>query len=285
MTRRSYLQRIAAPLAAGEPVLVPMPRPAPGEGRPAARGGARAPDVAPEAAKPALRRAPARIIAAPAAGRVRTDTQAGGPTRVLAARAPALPNAVDSPPAAPVFGAPGPDATPGRHQTAAEWIAYRDAMPGVAATPRPAEPSVTTGGALEWGAPVTLRAMPAIPPAQQNQAAPAPTRAAVAPARASTLAIAPVTAVRAPRGAEAMAFADMAPRLQPQAQPSGPAAPTPAADPAAQPRIHIGTIEVRTSPAGPPQPTPPLPSRLSAPAAPTGSAPRGYGWRYGLSQR
>jgi hypothetical protein len=275
MARPSYLQRIASPLAAGEPVLVPVPGPAPGEGRPAARGGGTAPDVAPEAAKPTLPRASARNIAGPAAGPVPTQAQAGAPTAVLVAGA--------LPPTRPADAAPQP--LPGQ-QTVAEWIAPRDAVQDFPLARRPVAPSVTAGPTLEWGAPVKFRAMPAIAPAPQNQMAPAPAKATMAQSHASTLAITPGVAVTAPRAAEPTGFAEPAPWARPQAQASGPAAAAPVADPAAPPRIHIGTIEVRTSPApaAPPQPAPPLPSSLNAPAAPPGAAGRGYGWRYGLSQ-
>ena len=77
----------------------------------------------------------------------------------------------------PVFDAPGPGALPAGQQTAVEWIAPREVVPDFAPAPRPAEPSLT-GATLEWGAPVTFRAMPAIAPAPQNEAEPAVAMAA-----------------------------------------------------------------------------------------------------------
>jgi hypothetical protein len=63
--------------------------------------------------------------------------------------------------------------------------------------------------------------------------------------------------------------------------PSVPTAP-PASDSAAAPRIHIGTVEVRS--------TAPPPMRAPQPAAGTAARPeaapiaRGYAWRFGLVQ-
>jgi len=55
--------------------------------------------------------------------------------------------------------------------------------------------------------------------------------------------------------------------------------------PASGPRIHIGTVEVRTVSAPAPQPAPP-PAPRSAPAAANGAArlASGYGWHFGLFQ-
>lgn len=56
----------------------------------------------------------------------------------------------------------------------------------------------------------------------------------------------------------------------------------------APPRIHIGTIEVRTSPPPAPVPAgPPSPQQQSASTSPSGDTvaySRAYGWRFGLSQ-
>jgi len=283
MARRSYLRRIVAPLTPGEPVLFPVPGPPPGEARPPARGGGTPPDGASEAAKPALRRTPARNIAAPAGGQVRTQAQAADPAALRTDGMPSPGPADAAPPAVPpVFGIPDRGAPPAGQPTAAEWIAPREAVPDFALATRPAEPSFMTGATLESGAPVTFQAMPAIAPAAPNKAAPASATAVVAPTPPSAPAPMPVAATRVPRAAEPIAFAKPVPRPQPQ--PFAPAVAGPVADQAAPPRIHIGTIEVRTAPAAPPQPAAPPPSPLSVAAAPPGATARGYGWRYGLSQ-
>jgi hypothetical protein len=49
--------------------------------------------------------------------------------------------------------------------------------------------------------------------------------------------------------------------------------------PSPAPRIHIGVIEVRTTPSPPAAPA--APRALVAPPAPIS---RGYGWRFGLIQ-
>jgi len=88
---------------------------------------------------------------------------------------------------------------------------------------------------------------------------------------------------------------ETAPLAEPPAIPSANATPRFPAPPQsisartsdpASPRIHIGTIEVRTTPPPAPQPSPPAAPVPTGASRDSASVPvsRGYGWRFGLSQ-
>jgi len=286
MARRSYFQRIAEPLVPGKPVLSAVPRPAVDEARPAAAAPGIRPSPVPAAETPApvLRRSPAdgnRPVAgyaparpgaiAAAAPAATQDVSAPGAVS-LAAPAPAVSPATDGVEAvepAPRlalsddvglprdFGAPAgfPDFEPGVPEVARDSVA-RPLADGPPLEPvRRAEPPAPDAPVDRWADAPAARMAPTAPTAEPVARTPAP------PATWPGYPPAPIVAVN------------------PSANLAGPA------------HIHIGTIEIRSTPPQAPAPQPP-PAPARAPAA-AGSAfganaaapvSRGYGWRFGLIQ-
>ena len=252
MARRSYLQRIAEPLRANDPVLFALPHPAPDEARPAAMN----PILASGAVSttPMLRRAPARAISSPAP--VAASGSSVPPAPAAVAPADAVANAMPDAAGTPAFQASSAE----RHAAAAE--------PGMrSAPPRSPEP-VQAPDESPKPAPAGHRVAGFVrqPPPATFQAAPPSAAFEVAAASPGI----------APSGTPDALQAEPARR-----QPPSPAAPMPNTGSAA-PRIHIGTVEVRSA-APPPAPVPPPTAARSTPPA---AAPisRGYAWRFGLVQ-
>jgi len=211
MARRSYLKRVAEPLAPGQPVLFAVPRPGPDGVRPVA---------APKA----------RMASAPA------------------------------PKSATAAAAKSAVATPSEPATVAAPLLRPDAAPDAA------PPAV--GSSLLTTAP---------PPTQGSPAWTHSVHASSSPEFAG--------AAEFPIVSEADALPMQRP---PSAAPvtNIPWATKPVGR--APPRVHIGTIEVRTSPPPAPVPAPPpSPQQQTAVHSPPGPAvahSRAYGWRFGLSQ-
>jgi hypothetical protein len=255
MARRGYLQRIAAPLSPGEPVLFAVPGPAAEDARPTAPAAG-----APASPAPALRRKPAARPAMAAAGQK------------------SAPDAVIGPPQGE------PNFTPAEaHQTPApfadapkDWASPPTAAP--AARPLPAASAVEPGPKMLPAA-TPLAATGRAPLTQL--ALPDPSPVALSPPQAAPAARRPAEPLAAP----ALAPASPAPAAPGPASVS--AAPPWPGPPAEPPRIHIGTIEIRTT-TPPPAPAAPPPAPTAAPAAaaraPSASPPRGYAWRFGLIQ-
>ncbi len=290
MGRRSYLARLAEPFGEAGPVLFPVPQAAPEEARPAwraagAAGGAV--DAQPPVARgrkatavPAGREMAARggnvaPGAVPAASAPRAAAAAGpvsasaspaslGPAGALSVSgAPAA--TLQRKPAATRDNAPGPRPNmAGEASAASIGTARAPVEMGVASAVSP--PAVVeqvesrsrapaaraeTGPILAWGEAVA-------PPAMPGAARPLPPKP-------RPIDDAPVARAEPVTPARGVAAPDLA-------QPSGP-------------RIHIGTVEVRTVSAPAPQPAPP-PAPRSALAAANGAArlASGYGWHFGLGQ-
>ncbi len=275
MARRRYLQRIAAPIAPGEPVLFPVPTPAAEDARPAvpARKPPASPAAAPSAGPPGVVR---RKQAA------RGEISAAAQKSLPAANTIAPRNEPDPAPPA----APPPAAAPGQsHQAPAgnaeppeDWAAW----PAPAAAAPAAAAPAAAASAVEFPSATASRATSGpifngdsfIAPSGAADLGAADSGAAVmAPGHAAPDAAWPAERIPAPmtrRFAPPLPSEDAAP-AGPQAEP---------------PRIHIGTIEIRTT--TPPAPAAPPPTQVApppaAPRATTASPPRGYAWRFGLIQ-
>lgn len=253
MARRTYLQRVAEPLRAGDPVLFAVPHAPPDEARPAAN-----PIITPASPRAAAlsvsRRAEASL----------PITQPQAPSAQGQPRLDAAPPAVSPEIAASGVQAPserrsedGQDPPlPVRLQPPAPTDRTRVDIVDAMRLPGEPLPSVATPDFIST-----------------------PDSGAVEAAARSQAAASPAPRMRSPE-----------PAAQPQARlddPVHPAQPGPATtaarDPAPAPRLHIGTIEVRASaPQAPPMPQPAVraaPSRQDA--APLS---RAYGWRFGLVQ-
>jgi hypothetical protein len=268
MPRRSYLHRIAEPLRSGEPVLFAVPRPLPTE----ARAPVEAPTISQDAAEPT--RAPTLHRRAATRGTI-----------------PATPDLSAAAVGAPVAAAP---CTLALGNTAAPAGIAR------APTSSAALPSRTVATIDDPGA---ISRASALPPMlgepQMRPAAVAPSARAAARILASPTA--PLGRAAEPRHvSSSQRPAPFAPDLtapdvtmvdlaasslsRPVSIAPAIARPpsTPASGAAPAPRIHIGTVEVRTTtpPAAPPAPraAPEAPQRDTAPIA------RGYAWRFGLLQ-
>jgi hypothetical protein len=277
MARRGYLQRIAAPLIPGEPVLFPVPGPSLEDARPVA------PARRPAAIAPA---GPAAIVRRKQAARA----------KMAAAQEPIQPAGKAAPRGESTAPAPAePGQTKAHHADSPEdwavWPARAGAMPQPAAEPM----NVPAAQAPNAEAPraeaprgETLR-----PAFDGNSAVPSgvpdagatvnpPERAAPA----TTWSAEDLPAPAAQRRALSLPPEDPASAPDWPAGP-GSAAPWSAATHAAPPRIHIGTIEIRTT-TPPPAAVPPPPAPTVPPAtAPRAAAPspqRGYAWRFGLIQ-
>jgi len=249
MARRSYLQRIAEPLCAGDPVLFAVPHPAPDEARPAAMNPTLASGAASSA--PLLRRAPARADSLPAP--VAASRPFLPQARAAVAPADAVANAMPDAAGTSAFQASSAE----RHAAAAE--------PGMrSAPPRSPEPVQAPDESHE-PAPAEDRVAGFVrqPPSATFHAAPPSAAFEVAAASPHAVGI-------APSGTPDALQAEPAHR-----QPPSPAATTPNTGSAA-PRIHIGTVEVRSA----------APPPAAARPAPPAAAPisRAYAWRFGLVQ-
>lgn len=262
MTRRSYLQRIAQPLRPGDPVLFALPQAPAAERRPAA-------------GLPTSR--PAGPPTAPAP-RLRPPGDAGAAeTVVVPADERATPSQDVILPADPIAAAPPSDASAPR-------------MPAVQ-RPRSTLASET------HRTPPARAAQPEAPPREPPAFALAATRAVARGERGPEVRIEPPASSPASAAASAHPAAAMpasaeasAPRVAPVAREpeSFPDARPPArtamsaTDAAPAPRVHIGTVEVRSA-----APTlPPRATQRAAAAPRTDAAPiaRGYAWRFGLVQ-
>jgi len=271
MAHRSYFQRIAEPVRLGDPLLFAMPRAAPDEARPPAVPPAAATTVTPSAAS-VLRRAPARAAPplAPAALPATPSVVPATPSTVPAipsAQVPAiatpanaaprgLASAVPPPAAAPAVPAPPPGplsaAEPGR-RSASVPAADVPASPGArreetAATDFVGPPSFATG-----------------------LAAPAPAAAELPSVFRPAPRTAQSTSDGVPGARSGARHAE--PVIRPPASLAAP--PSSSSAGVVPPRIHIGTVEVRSA-------APVLPH--AAPGSAAAPISRGYAWRFGLVQ-
>jgi len=298
MARRSYLERIAEPLPPGEPVLFAVPRPAVDEARPAAAPRAQtAPAPAAPAATPSLRRAaagnalaavpgsltaaaaaPAAPAATPSLRRVAASNALVAVPGSLTAAPPLAATRSSSAPASPVF-----ESAPIAPPPVADAPAMRAEPPDFS------EPTQPSNRALEIGPPLdAVSRVVADPPPFSFRAEPSPqvlppaAKPASASSKPTLTAAAAVPIVRA---------ADPIPSQLPPAAVLSlniSQAESPNSSGAAPPRIHIGTIEVRTSPppapVPPPSPTPLQPASHAPPGGAAAQFSRAYSWRFGLIQ-
>jgi hypothetical protein len=259
MARRSYLQRIAEPITAADQVLWPIPLPNPEDIRPAVLQSAT--PAAPEPWATELRGAEIRPAAPPTLRRRMATVAATEPpiaarSQVLVARSAA--RAADTL-AASARPSQKPDAAPAADDP--ESIPLELASP----TPIPRPESFRADAALA-----------AVPPESYPKIS-----SSVRPQQGQTSAF-DVAADEPPPFEDAMSHAPPSPPFEPAPRPRG-GDPLPGSEPAS-PRLHIGTIEIRTSapPAAAPAVATPAPS--ASPARPSQPASRGYAWRYGLIQ-
>jgi len=253
MARRGYLQRIAEPLTPGEPVLFAVPGPAAEDARPAVT--ARRPaGAAPAAAAPAN---PAPIL---------RRQQAARGEKAVADQKP-VPVADPGPPQADPNAAPrGAKQIPALNANMPQdWAAPAPAFAPPAATTEPGEKT-----------PPASTPQPALSPIPPGEAASEP--ASVPTQYAATWPAEHLPAPRTPRY----------PQSHPEEEPAPDAprwpAPRAAAKNTEPPRIHIGTIEIRTTTPPAPAAPPPGAAPAAAPRATAPSPPRGYAWRFGLVQ-
>jgi ribonuclease E len=255
MARRSYLQRIAEPLRAGDPALFALPHPSPGERRPAAELPTSRPAAPPPA--PALHRGAAVAADVDAVVAPTADRAAPSPDAIVSAHpiAPAAPRAGSAP--------AWPAARP------LEAVGKREALRAARAQPRAPEPSpaLAPAAALATASPErALEGRTAATAASPGSVAVPARPAATMPASAETSAPRTISVARDPE-------------VFPGIRPPAPTA-MPQSDPP-PPRIHIGIVEVRSAappPARAPQPAAAAPRADAAPIA------RGYAWRFGLLQ-
>jgi len=288
MARRSYLQRLAEPVAAGEAALFPLHRPDAAEARPATA--VKSPLGPAVAAAPALRRTPGSAVTASASGRAASPPTALRPSSPTGDAQSSEPPEVDQ---APRTHEAPPIAD--RTETLPPIAARTRTSPPIAsAIPRPAPipadlpdpdapasgPTNVFGDPAGIGADWRIAATPASARPRSLGLPPAPVTGSEIPAL-------PTTAIAPPHQAAAIAEPvsapqpGIAPRLPEPLQPIS----ARTSDPASL-RIHIGTIEVRTTPPPAPQPSPPAAPVPTGASRDSASVPvsRGYGWRFGLSQ-
>jgi hypothetical protein len=251
MARRSYLKRIAEPLAIGEPVLFVVPRAPAGDARPA---GGTASGTVPARAT-AVRTAPPPGAFVP----VSLSHPAGSSARPQAGARQAVATPAASGPAAVT------DALRPRPEADARPSLFDPAPPRFAA-------EQTAASAL------AATRVPLVPfgSSQEQSTAPASVVDHSEPGGRET-------------GTTFQALDRPAPeppsiRLQDQVMPAQPQPATTAAPnhPGAS-RLHIGTIEVRV-PAPPPAPVPAQTPPAGSPVRATTPLSRAYGWRFGLAQ-
>ena len=274
MSRQSYLQRIAEPLRAGDPVLFAVPRPLPTD----ARAPIEAPATRLDAAEPGRATTLRRRAASNAATRAAPDTSAVG----IGAQttAPAIADTTASTPAPTVIAPPPSHGIAATDDDAARRApALRPALTETQlrpATPAPNEPAIARTLTSTAGAPPDRASTPRHS-ASTWTAAPSASDSAAPDLAPPDMTVADIVAPAARPEAAAIAA---------QPPPAAISPPTPMATPATgatlAPRIHIGTVEVRAAP-----PPAAASSPRAAPAAPRGAAApiaRGYAWRFGLPQ-
>jgi hypothetical protein len=270
------LQRIAEPLRAGDPVLFAVPRPLPAEARAPVEAPATSPDAAEPTRAATLRRRPASNAAtrtAPNVSAAEVSTTATANPPAPADTAAVAPAAIAPPPSRSVVAtddegiAGRPPAVP----PAEPRLRFAARAPNERATARP--PASTAGSPADRAAaPHRLTSMwTATPSAPDVMSSDFPASETTAPDIIAPAAR-PVSA-----------------GIAAEPPPASISPPTPMATPvigaAPAPRIHIGTVEVRTAPS-PAAPVAASPARGAAAAPRGGTAPiaRGYAWRFGLVQ-
>ena len=261
MTRRSYLSRLAQPLTSADPVIWSTPRAAPEEARqavPSIIHSTPTPQMAASSSTPTAigKTTRAAVPGLPQQPPISTDMRAGSMTEARRARAVQRPSPHQPPrPSASMSASPVP-ATAAAADSAGEPARAPQSPRATAAeadyTPAEARNDV---GALERPGASTA--------ADRDSSAP------VRPAEALSH-IPPHT----PRK-----------RLEAAAISEPHSALTSAVRKPEAPRLHIGTIEIRTSqpPVTPPSSPPVVIAAPAAPAAATSIA-RGYASRFGLAQ-
>jgi hypothetical protein len=276
MARRSYLQNIAEPLSPGDPVLFSVPRAAADEARPAAvrqgpPGGAPA---SPALGTPVLRRKQAGDAAPTIASTHIPGAALSGPAS--APMSPGFGGAGDAPitpgvPAAPVTAVAGASAEPPG--------ARDESLPIAIAPLRVADAFVPAAGSGST-IPMPLAGAPELPwPPLTHVATLGSARAAaaVSPDSPGSAKIPAVIEHRTVAHASPVAMLPPVASVAP-ADRNG----------AAPVRLHIGTIEVRTTPPQVPPPAPHVPAAqtYARDSSVDGSiqVSRGYGWRFGLFQ-
>jgi hypothetical protein len=271
MARRSYLQRIAEPLRARDPVLFAVRGAGPDEARPAVASAVS--DAGAPANALAGRGAPARASSASAPS-VAPPLATAAPLPRNATRTGAAPAPIG--PANPIVEpTPGPPRSP---MAAAAADLPHTGPPIIAATPetdiRQSSSHADSFGEAGHGMPEFAPITPAA--AQADRRPPALRRLASSPPAAAQ---APGSA-RPPEAEqrEDIALEPMIVRLPPAAASTRAAGPGTTA-----PRIHIGTVEVRSA-APPSAPVPPPAAAPAAPRADAGPITRAYAWRFGLVQ-
>ncbi len=271
MARRSYLQRLAVPLAAGEAALVPTRQAEIGEERP--------PAVATTATAPQVQRKATpgpltRSFAAESAPAVMPGiTPLPAPVVMPRAEAPVAAavtapsrNAVEQPVlpllVAPETVRPAAVDQPVAREAVAPAPAKQEAVP-----PRPVSGFTLLQEMTPVGSEPAITAPlfePPAPPIHETLSEPVP----------------PMAEKRPQPAARANAIPPMMP--PPAAFPPIPALPE-TGDRSGPPQVHIGTIEVRSSPV-PPPPPPQLPAPARAAAASATRLARAFGSYFGLGQ-
>jgi hypothetical protein len=262
MARRSYLQRIAEPLRARDPVLFAVRGAGPDEARPAVAPAV--PDTATPANAATARGTPPRtsalapVTTAPAPRRTVQVDEAPATMETVSGIAETLPSAMSSPGKRTIGDAPQP--------------------PTIAAMPETeilrSSPRADSFGEIQRGTPDLAPITPAAvnidnrPPSARRVTSTQP-----AVAQTSGTAKTPPADER-----EDVTFEPIVVR-----PPSTTASTRTAGREAAAPRIHIGTVEVRSA-APPPTPVPPPAAAPAAPRADAGPIARAYAWRFGLVQ-
>jgi hypothetical protein len=271
MARRSYLRRIAEPLKPGLPALFSVPSAASDERRP--------PAASASAGTPTLRRATALRPAASSPGRAPRASFGGDPR--------AAPNTPPSPTGgASLFALQGsaPDGPAIATGIAPQSPIAPDLSPpstDPAVSARFAPPPLALGDGLRTAPTDPVSDTVSMQPAASEDAAPAGSAAldwAEIPSP-EILSADPIPTAEATAPADPRAVVSSLERLS-----------APPVLEQASPRIHIGTVEVRTTP----QPPPPAAVEPPSPALPPAASPtsgnataqlsRAYGWRYGLIQ-
>jgi hypothetical protein len=271
MARRSYLQRIAEPLRAGEPVLFAVPGAGPEDARPATASAVVESGVASNPST--LRRAADRATSPSAVAKPERATQI-----VQTPRAVASSTAVDVNPAQVSMPSTAGPIAPAQsrefHTPVAplETEAFAPLSPqarsAVAATTRTV---VTERVAADFIDSEPLSSAEVVPPAVADASIDSPSAGEAQTRRdtdPSLRQVSPAEIDFEPISRQPPPLAVSKPRLR--------------AD-TASPRIHIGTVEVRS--AAPP-PTPAQASTAAHAASRTDATPisRAYAWRFGLVQ-
>jgi hypothetical protein len=263
MARRSYLARLAQPLAPADPAVWSTPRAAAEESRQTLHAPVRA---APRAASTAARD-PA-IAAEPASPLAGTLPEPVGDTLSEPIADRARPATSLSEGARPIAGPPD-----GRRHSA------------------PHAPFGTDAAPIDTVAPLSQTAPPSHPGASRiaapdTQASP-PLRATAPRPISKSQRVQPSVDAMATEGGPDPREAPPSPASRATASATGPepaALPTRPTRTPDTPRLHIGAIEIRVS--QPPAPAPPPPVAAATPIAPPVAAPisRGYASRFGLAQ-